>query len=914
MAALCAGMALSEPAVSGLTAHSLVTRDGRRLVSHDEGGKAVYELVPTNALPAGLPPVRRWTIYGIKSAHSDLGLHRSNYIQRKGTVRRLEIAKGLFASDRRADSDPSAFRYVQEGWWGWFNLVAERGEAAVRADFADLLRRGRLDVGLSLCGSTTHVFGYEELARSLYPLRELRTAWGVGGHTSQLVDNPGVSSAVIDPSVEAGIGNLTFWPNRWVLEQLDSGRSPQRLRIRFDAGTDHPPVFWWEAPSGNRLLVWSGTTYIGGGAFGLSTAFIDKPSHPHPEQAVLPPAEWRPDLERMMRKTAETLSRLERSVPYDVWLFPDYHDDEIPSTRLADAFAHWNAKWATPVFRTVGRLDEPFDRLREKFAADIPVVRGDLSCAWDRTLSAAAELLADKLAADRLVPRAEARATVAAVRSGAAYPHDDLAHAYEALLLNDEHSYGFSGYSGRRCFDTWAQHRDWIETAVRLAGGTGTECRTPRASSGRQENRWYRIDVNARGEITSIYDKELGRELLEGVANRLLYTRDGYRTWSDPEALGGAVTQAVALDPDEKRIVIENTIADAADLWNTNRFYRYGHYAFPFKVENPRFLSQLNGPVIDAHAGVTAHVQDTFSCVRDWCAVENGEFGVALVQPDTCIVEYGELHTTNAYCRMGRPRSGHVYAHAFSDGLQYQLDRPPSFRFRFVLTSYAGTWREAHIPAFAARQVGALAADREIAALIRADRPNVELVALKRAEDGDGLIVRFRETEGRATEAKVVQSLVGNARIGRVSVLEGPWTGPSPVGADMVFRPFETVTLRLAGDLPEIRTAKAKEPWTGLLTRPRAFPGGEPGQMYLLWNADRRPSLDHYELFRDGVKIADVPKASEDGYPLANVPYEDRGLEQGRSYRYQVRSVLKDGTKEPPGEVFAGQTRERIVK
>ena len=128
----------------------MLTRDGRRLVSRQDGGREVFELVATNALPAGLPPVRAWTVYGIKSAHSDLGLHRSNYVQRKGTVRRLEIAKELFDADRRGDGDPSAFRYVQEGWWGWFNFVAERGGERTRRDFAELLERGRLDVGLSL--------------------------------------------------------------------------------------------------------------------------------------------------------------------------------------------------------------------------------------------------------------------------------------------------------------------------------------------------------------------------------------------------------------------------------------------------------------------------------------------------------------------------------------------------------------------------------------------------------------------------------------------------------------------------------------------------------------------------------------------------------------------------------------------
>ena len=895
-----------------MTAYSLVTRDGRRLVSRTEGTNVVYELVATNALPKDLPPVREWTIYGIKSAHSDLGLHRSNYVQRKGTVRRLELARALFEADRRADGDPAAFRYVQEGWWGWFNFIADRGEARTRRDFAELLRRGRLDIGLSLCGSTTHVFGYEELNRALYPLRDLRATWGVCGQTAQMVDNPGVSSAVIDPYVEAGIGNLTFWANAWAPKEWSFDSPSGDNRMRFAEGTDHPCVFWWEAPSGNRLLVWTGSHYVGGGQFGLATAFIDKLSHPRPEEAQLPPADWRPNWTEFERATAKTLAALERTVPYDVWLFPDYHDDELPSTRLADAFAAWNEKWATPTFRTVGRLDEPFARLREKFADAIPVVRGDLTCAWDRALPAAAELLADKLAADRALPRAEAHATLAAVLSGAPYPKDDFAHAYEALVLNDDHSYGFSGYSGRRCYDTWAQHRDWIETAGRI-GRTGAKCQvgakcpTPRASLGPlQENRWYRLVVNGKGEITSIYDKELGRELVDGVANRLLYTRDCYRTWSDPSTLGGKVTQKVWLDPDEKRIVIENEIADAADLWNTNRFARYGHYAFEFAVPNPRFYSQLNGPVVDAHDGVTPHVSDAYSCLRDWCAVENGDFGVALVQPDTFVVEYGELHTTNAYQRLGRPAKGRIYPLAFTDGLQYQHSRAPSFRFRFVLTSYAGSWRDAHIPAFAARQVGALAADRDIAARLSAEAPNVELVALKVAEDGKGLVARFRETEGRATETTLRQSLVGNGTFSRVSVLEEPRAGGELVANRLRLKPFETATVRLSGALPEIRLAAA-EPWTGLLTRPRAFAGGKGGPTYLLWDADLSPDFDHYELFRDGKLIATVENIVDEGVPYRNARYEDRTATPG-PHHYELRTVYKGGR---PSRLckFIGDTR-----
>ena len=67
LAIVCAtaGCAFAE----GYTAHSMLTRDGRRLVSHVEGTNTVYELVPTNRLPANLPPVREWKLYCLKATH-----------------------------------------------------------------------------------------------------------------------------------------------------------------------------------------------------------------------------------------------------------------------------------------------------------------------------------------------------------------------------------------------------------------------------------------------------------------------------------------------------------------------------------------------------------------------------------------------------------------------------------------------------------------------------------------------------------------------------------------------------------------------------------------------------------------------------------------------------------------------------
>ena len=940
-AALTVGAALAGevavPSGGVWTAYSMVTRDGRRLVSRGMGTAKKWELVPTNSLPANLPPVRPWTIYGIKSAHSDLGLHRSNYVQRKGTVLRMDKAKELIAADMRPDSDPAAFRWVVEGWWSFLNYPADRGEAAARPFVDELRRRGRFDVGGNWCGSTTHVMGYEELCRSLYAKREMEEKWGVFTKTAQIVDNPGVSSALIGLYADVGIKYLTHWPNHYTM-----GLGGKTLYAHAMRG-DRPCVFWWEAPDGkSRVLVWTGSSSYCGSAFDVQTAFIDPPSHPFPDKAVKPGADWKPDMARWERKTAILLEAFEKSVPYDVWLFPNYHDDEMPSTRLADAFAAWNEKWATPVFRTVGSLDEPFERLERKWGDKIPVMRGDLSCAWDRATPAFAELLARKLAADRRLPIAEAKAAVASATAGVPFPKDDFNRAYEALQLNDDHSYGFSGYTGRRVYDTWAQHIDWIETAERAAKlglkelSTNDNChncsqitntnslRTSASlrlcvknnpvnlvnpvKNGVTENQWYRIVVT-NGVIYSIFDKDLNRELLSAPANTFHYTRDRYKTWSDVSTLcASRISSTVTLASDRKAILIENVIEDAKDLLNNDRFKRYGHYAFPFSVDNPKFRSQLNGPVIDAFDGVLPQVANSYSCIRDWCAVEGEAYGIALIQPDTFVMEFGKQHGINAYARESGPASSAMWSLAFGDGLQWHLSEPPSFRFRYVITSYAGDWKSAHIPAFAAREVGALAACADVTRHVSCDAANVELVALKAADDGKGYVARFRETEGRSVRTRIRQDLVRGAKYVLADLLE---RGRSPLpDGEFKIAPFAFATIRIERKGLNVAFASASEKWTGLLVRPRAFPGGIPGQMYLLWGAEE--GIDAYELYRDGKMVATVHREAEDGIPFMNVRYEDRGLEPGRRYEYRIRPIFRNGQRGELGTPFYGLTRATI--
>ena len=888
----------------------MLTHDGQRLVSRQEGTNTVYELVPTNRLPTNLPPVREWKIYCIKSTHTDIGLHNPQYEQRAGSVAKLERAAELVDADQRPDSDVSAYRYVMEGYWFWHNYPLDRGECAARRIIENYVKRGRMDIGVTCAGNHTHLYSDEEIARSAYTRKRLVDNWGVGGHTMIMADNPGMSWSIVQPYVEAGIRNVVFLPNQWnpIPSTIwprdpripagtwspDAGGGGNRIDVRWDS--DFPMLFRWQAADGeSEMLVWSCPHYgHGGDAFGFDS--------------------WSDSIKRVEKAMPRQLMKMEGKYPYDVWLLSQYGDDEVPNAVVSRLFAKWNAKWKWPQFRTVGSLDEPFDLVRAKWMDKVPVVRGEITSGWLQHAVSTPELLARKFAADRALTAAEAEAALASATKGTPYPAEDFRRAWWALILNDEHSYGTSGYEGRRVFETWLQHRDWIERAERMANAEfrmkNEEC--PCERSGVQENRWYKIEVDEKGEILSIYDKELKRELVKGAVNSFLYTRDNHRTWEQDaaKALGAALVQKVWLDPNRKLIHIENSFRHARDLFNSNRYYRYGYQAFEFAVPNGRYVAQLNGPVVDPYTDLAGLTADAHVAVRDWCAVENDEFGVALIQHDSTLTEFGEIHPDKTCCSFGGYRGpSSIFSYLFTDWLQMHNPDGDSFNpsFRYAITSYAGSWRDARLPVVARRVLNPTL--ETIAKRVRTGAENVRLVALKVAEDGCGLVARFRETDGKRTVVRIIQDVMPGARIVPVNTIEEPAGNGSD---EIVFAPYSMHAVRLTDE----RRMQLSEPtddayqYTELVTAPRATHGEKCGQIYLEWGVDPSPDFDHFELFREGRHIADVKPETHNGVMFRVNRYEDVGLKPHTRYRYRVRPVYRDGRQGSFSAEFVGCTRE----
>ena len=95
-----------------------------------------------------------------------------------------------------------------------------------------------------------------------------------------------------------------------------------------------------------------------------------------------------------------------------MWLFGNYNDDQEPSAAFLDFVVEWNKIWQFPTLRWSEKFDEPFDRIRAQWDTH-SVLRGDITGGWYQHPVATPELLAEKFAADRLLPTAEKIATVA---------------------------------------------------------------------------------------------------------------------------------------------------------------------------------------------------------------------------------------------------------------------------------------------------------------------------------------------------------------------------------------------------------------------------------------------------------------------------------------------------------------------
>jgi len=206
------------------------------------------------------------------------------------------------------------------------------------------------------------------------------------------------------------------------------------------------------------------------------------------------------------------------------------------------------------------------------------------------------------------------------------------------------------------------------------------------------------------------------------------------------------VTQEIAVYDKLKRIDVANRVLrDSTPLLEL-------YFAFPFRIDKPNFRFEGSNSVIEPLEDQFPGSNSNYYTVQHWADVSDGQLGVTLSAVESHLMEFGGLWPN--YCSQAH--------HGFT---------APDFGRPFVTPgemnkgSMYADWKAGHPRDFGwavanplipvqvnGKHNGPLAATL---GFCRVEPANVFVLTLKRAEDGDGTIVRLAETEGKEATATV---------------------------------------------------------------------------------------------------------------------------------------------------------------
>jgi len=363
-------------------------------------------------------------------------------------------------------------------------------------------------------------------------------------------------------------------------------------------------------------------------------------------------------------------------------------------------------------------------------------------------------------------------------------------------------------------------------------------------------NKFVRLRVDERtGNIVSLFDNELGRDLVDkkaphGLTQLIVRSAKTLKeqrikvTSAEVAEDGPVLTtlrikgEAYSLPRWTKDITVYHTtkridvaLRGLKDSTPTVEAY----VAFPFKVDKPQFRFEGSGSVIEPTVDQLPGTNTDYYAMQHWADVfdADGSSGVVFTPIDAPIAEFGGLYTgyvsgahhcfTNSeygheWLKPGSLKKGYIYSMLYYNnyGTNFVNVHTGELLMRYSFCGHAGTWKDAAVRQFGwnaanpcwgiwlpGGQKGTLPAKGH--SFIKIGASNVELSTFKPAEDGDGLIVRIRETGGRAatTTVKLPRATIRRAELTNTMEEDGEKLPVTAGGVKVSLPALGVATIRL---------------------------------------------------------------------------------------------------------------------
>ncbi len=400
----------------------------RQVLKIQRPGKDPAELEFTRS------PVRPWYLHMVQHTHTDIGYTRPQTEILAEHLRFIDYALD-YCDLTDSFPDDSRFRWTCEASWAVDEYLRVRPASQIRR-LKQRITEGRIEV-TAMPFNLSEIADENMLAQSLGPLARFH-AQGIRVTTAMQNDVNGIGWCLADFFPDLGVRYLTM------------GQHGHRARIPFDK----PTAFWWESPSGRRLLAFRADHYNTGNFWGIHTGrFVNT------EEALLL---YLSDLEA-------------KSYPFDhlsVQYAGYFTDNSPPATVGCEFIREWNQKYVWPRLRSA-TAREFLTHIEQNHGDDLPVYRVSWPDWWsDGFGSSARETATARFAQARFTAN---QGLLVMARLLGARLSPDLFRRMErigsALLFWDEHTMGaaesISDPLAENSMVQWAEKSSYVWEAAK---------------------------------------------------------------------------------------------------------------------------------------------------------------------------------------------------------------------------------------------------------------------------------------------------------------------------------------------------------------------------------------------------------------------------------------------------------------
>lgn len=334
---------------------------------------------------------------------------------------------------------------------------------------------------------------------------------------------------------------------------------------------------------------------------------------------------------------------------------------------------------------------------------------------------------------------------------------------------------------------------------------------------------FYEVHFAENGEIDRIYDKENDREVVQPGKTLnsfrmyedkpiyfdnwdidIYYTEkswpvDGIESmeWTElgsvravleitRKASKSTITQKIIFYADQRRIEFRTHVD-----WKEHQTLLKVHFPVAVHTDEATFDVQFGNLTRKTHSNTSWDVARFESCGQKWIDLSEGHYGVSLLND----------------CKYGHSvKDGNMALTLIKSGIEPNpVTDQEEHEFTYALYPHRETWRAAGTVAEAYKLNQPLRAESnaredgpESASFASVAASNVVIETIKRAEDGEGVILRMYESENSYTKTKVTVN-TGFTKAYVCNLLEETETEAPVNGREVsvVLKPYEVVTLKL---------------------------------------------------------------------------------------------------------------------